>query len=135
VPRGLVGAPSDLTRIVLADDDRFFLETMRTALSECGEFEVVATAENGADAIACVEEFEPSLVLMDVGMPVLDGVEATRRIRELPHPPAVVLITGDDAEADAAAYEAGAAAYLRKAKDISLLIGVLVAAALRDAPI
>jgi CheY-like chemotaxis protein len=65
---------------------------------------------------------------MDVSMPVVDGVEATRLIQGLDDPPAVVLITGEAAEAtDAAAYEAGAAAYLRKSEDLPMLVGVIVA--------
>jgi CheY-like chemotaxis protein len=116
------------TRIVIADDDRFFVEFLRIALAEHDEFEVVATAANGEQAVERVEEFKPSLVLLDVTMPVLDGLEATRRIRLLPDPPAVILITGDDAEADnVAAYEAGAAAYLRKTPDLPKLIGMILA--------
>jgi CheY-like chemotaxis protein len=135
VQHGLGQASAELTRIIIVDDDRFFVEMIRTALAEFEQFEVVATASNGAEAIERVQEYEPAVVLMDVAMPVLDGVEATRRIRELPSPPAVVLITSGDLDTDAAAYEAGASAYLRKAEDLPLLIGVLVAASLREVPI
>jgi DNA-binding NarL/FixJ family response regulator len=120
--------PPDPTRIVIADDDRLFAETLRTALMAHEEFEVVAIAGDGAEAVARVRELRPSLVLMDVTMPVLDGIEATRQIRALPDPPAVVLVTGEEAESvDRRAYEAGATAYLRKSQDLASVIDVIVA--------
>jgi DNA-binding NarL/FixJ family response regulator len=120
--------PSALTRILIVDDDQFFVEVLRTALLDHDDFEVVGTARNGQEAYDLAVELKPSVVLMDVSMPLLDGVEATRLIHGLPNPPAVVLITGDESEAaDAAAYEAGAAAYLRKSEDLPMLVGVIVA--------
>jgi two-component system, NarL family, response regulator EvgA len=120
--------PSAPTRILIADDDPSFVEMLRTALLAHEDFEVVGTAGNGQEAYDCAVELKPSVVLMDVSMPVLDGVEATRLIHLLDDPPAVVLITGEEAKAtDAAAYEAGAAAYLRKSEDLPLLVGVIVA--------
>jgi DNA-binding NarL/FixJ family response regulator len=120
--------PSALTRILIADDDPVFVEMLRTALLDHEDFEVVGTAGNGQEAYDCVVEQKPSVVLMDVSMPVLNGVEATRLIHRLDDPPAVVLITGEETEAtDVAAYEAGAAAYLRKSEDLLMLVGVIVA--------
>lgn len=119
---------SALTRILIADDDPSFVEMLRTALLDHEDFDVVGTASNGQEAYDCVVELKPSVVLMDVSMPVLDGVEATRLIHGLEDPPAVVLITGEETKAtDAAAYEAGAAAYLRKSEDLLMLVGVIVA--------
>ena len=116
------------TRVLIADDDPFFVEMLRTALLAQEDFEVVATARNGQEAYDYAVELKPSVVLMDVSMPVVDGVEATRLIHRLDDPPAVVLITGEATEAtDAAAYEAGAAAYLRKSEDVPMLVGVIVA--------
>lgn len=116
------------TRIVIADDDVFFVEMLRTALLAHEDFEVVGTACNGQEAYDHAVELKPSVVLMDVSMPVLDGVGATRLIHGLDDPPAVVLITGEAIEAtDAAAYEAGAAAYLRKSEDLPMLVSVIVA--------
>jgi two-component system, NarL family, nitrate/nitrite response regulator NarL len=120
--------PSALTRILLVDDDPSFVEMLRTALLDHDDFDVVGTARNGQEAYDCVVELKPSVVLMDVSMPLLDGVEATRLIQDLEDPPAVVLITGEETEAtDVAAYEAGAAAYLRKSEDLPMLVGVIVA--------
>lgn len=120
--------PSAPTRILIADDDASFVEMLRTALLDHEDFEVVGVVGNGQDAYDHAVQLRPSVVLMDVSMPVLDGVEATRRIQSLDDPPAVVLITGEATEAtDAAAYEAGAAAYLRKSEDLPMLVSVIVA--------
>jgi DNA-binding NarL/FixJ family response regulator len=128
MPLGSAVPPSDRTRIVIADDDRLFAEMLRAALSAHDDFEVVAIVGDGAAAVARAEALRPSLVLMDVAMPLLDGIEATRRICDLPDPPRVVLITGESAEAtDRRAYEAGATTYLRKSQDLLSLIDVIVA--------
>jgi DNA-binding NarL/FixJ family response regulator len=122
------GVPSrDRIRIVVADDDWMFARLLQVRLSAHPDLEVIGIAGNGSEAVALVEKLEPDLVLMDVSMPVLDGVEATRLIRTLPEPPTVVLVTGEDGDADLGAYEAGAAAYLRKSLDLVSLIDVIVA--------
>jgi len=121
------GPPQTPLRVVIADDDRLFARMMRARLSALPEIEVVGLAADGRRAVALAEELEPDVVLMDVHMPVMDGVEATRLIRALEEPPAVVLITGEDAAADAAAFEAGAAAYLRKSGDLIDVVDVIVA--------
>jgi DNA-binding NarL/FixJ family response regulator len=120
--------PADRTRILIADDDRMFAEMLRDALASHDEFDVVGVVGNGADAVAQTDELKPALVLMDVTMPVLDGIEATRKMRELVDPPTVVLITGDErASGDQRAYEAGAAAYLKKSQELVSVIDVVIA--------
>jgi two-component system, NarL family, response regulator NreC len=130
-PMGHVSAvpPSDRTRILIADDDRFFAEMLRSALAGHDGFDVVGIVANGADAVAQTEMLKPALVLMDVAMPRLDGIEATRKIRELPDAPMVVLITGEESSRDKHAYEAGATAYLRKSQELVAVIDVVVAVA------
>jgi len=114
-------------RVVLADDDRLFAQMMRAQLSLNSDLEVVGIASDGAEAVALAAELEPDVVLMDVSMPNLDGIAATRLIREMPVPPMVVLVTGDDETTDARAYEIGAAAYVRKTGDFAALIDLIVA--------
>jgi DNA-binding NarL/FixJ family response regulator len=120
--------PAGRTRILIADDDRFFAEMLRTALAAHDEFDVVGVVGNGAEAVSGTESLKPSLVLMDVAMPLLDGIDATRKLRELVDPPTVVLITGEESETNGKrAYEAGAAAYLRKSEELVSVIDVVVA--------
>jgi two-component system nitrate/nitrite response regulator NarL len=119
--------PDNRLRIVIADDDPLFAALLRARLAGRPELEVVGLARDGAEAVALAEQLLPDLLLMDVHMPGVDGIEATRLVRDLPDPPTVVLITGDDEDADARAYEAGAAAYLQKSVDIVSLIDVVVA--------
>ena len=111
-------AAPDPIRIVVADDDLLFARMVRAHVSTRPEFEVVGIAANGRKAVALNDELAPDVVLMDVVMPVLDGIEAAQIIGDRDDPPAVVLITGDDDESDARAYGTGAAAYVRKPADL-----------------
>jgi DNA-binding NarL/FixJ family response regulator len=120
------GAPGPI-RIVVADDDQLFAEMVRRQLGSREEVEIVGIAANGEEAVELAEELEPDLVLMDVSMPVLDGVEAARAITAGLDPPAIVLVTGEDGELDARAYKAGAAAYVRKSAGLAALMDVIVA--------
>ena len=105
--------PRDRTRIVIADNDRGFADELRLSVEAQGAFEVVGIAGDGEEAIQLVERLKPSVVLMDVGMPGIDGVEATQRLRNMSEGPAVVLMTSTEGP-DSRALDAGAAAYLRK---------------------
>jgi DNA-binding NarL/FixJ family response regulator len=102
-------------RVLLVDDDELFLASATELLSADERVEVVAAAHDGQEAIACVERVAPDLVLMDIAMPALDGVAATRAIHaRRPDLPVVMLtVHRGRAEADAAA-EAGAIGYLQK---------------------
>jgi DNA-binding NarL/FixJ family response regulator len=117
----------DRIRIVVADDDRMFAQSLQVRLTAYADLEVVGIAGDGREAVALVQDLVPDIVLMDVNMPILDGVEAARLMRALPEPPTVVLVTGEDADDDSGAYESGAAAYLRKSVELVSLIDVIVA--------
>jgi DNA-binding NarL/FixJ family response regulator len=84
-----------MARLLLVDDDEQFLAAM-TLLLEDAEFEVVAWARNGAEAVGISAALEPDLLVMDVDMPVLDGLEATRLIRDRQPGVLVLLISGSD---------------------------------------
>lgn len=118
--------PRDRTRIVIADDDRRFSEELRSSLEAHDAFEVVGIASDGEETMHLVETLKPSLVLMDVAMPGLDGIEATRKMRNMSESPVVVLMTAGEGP-DARALEAGAAAYLRKDGDLNPLVDIVVA--------
>lgn len=102
-------------RLLVVDDQSLFREGLVTLLSTMPEFEVVGQAENGQHALEVAPGCRPDVVLMDLRMPVLDGVKATRRLRaELPSAKVVVLTTFDDDESIFEAIRAGALGYLLK---------------------
>ncbi len=111
-------------RILLADDQRLFVENLKTVLEQQNpDLEVVAIAENGEEAVRLALEHRPDLVLMDIRMPVMDGVEATRLIHEsAPDMAILVLTTFDDDEYVHDALAHGAAGYLLKNIPSAVLI-------------
>ena len=106
-------------RVMIVDDQTLFLESLSTFLHNYAEdIEVVGLAKNGADALAMAAAVAPDIVLMDVHMPVMDGVEATERIMAaLPATKIVILSTYDEDEYVRRALGLGASGYLLK--DIS----------------
>lgn len=104
-------------RILVAEDDEAFLDVLEAVLHAHGDFAVVGRARNGVEAVELAEELQPDLVVMDVEMPVLDGVEATRILRaRMPDLP-VLAISGHDYEERVLEIRAaGAADYVRKAR-------------------
>jgi DNA-binding NarL/FixJ family response regulator len=101
-------------RLLLADDHRMLRESLRRAMEDAG-FDVVGEAADGAEAVRLADEFHPDVILMDVTMPVLDGVEATRQVRDrLPGTQVVILTMHADREVLVDAIRAGAAGYLVK---------------------
>ncbi|WP_438481607.1 response regulator [Oleiharenicola lentus] len=103
-------------RILLVDDQSLFREALRTLLSLQEDFEIIAEAENGERALALAKVHKPDVILMDLRMPVMGGVEATRRINAtLPGSRVVVLTTFEEDEEIFEAMRAGALGYLLKA--------------------
>jgi DNA-binding NarL/FixJ family response regulator len=117
-------------RVLLVDDQALFREALATLLEVRPEVEVVGGAANGAEALARVAELGPDVVLMDLHMPVLDGIAATRRLRvEHPAVRVLALTTFDDDEDVFAALRAGAVGYLLKDVSGDRLVEALLAAA------
>lgn len=116
-------------RILLVDDQALFREGLRTILSAREHaFDVVAEAGNGEEAIAAAAALHPDVILMDLNMPVLDGVAATRRILERQRGIRIlVLTTFDEDERIFDALRAGAAGYLLKDCDSTHLIDAIKA--------
>jgi DNA-binding NarL/FixJ family response regulator len=103
-----------MTRVLIADDQALFREGLRKVL-EANGLEVVGEAADGEEAVRLTTEHAPDVVLMDLRMPVLDGVGATRRIAQLPRAPRVVVLTTFDDDASVFdALRAGALGYLLK---------------------
>jgi DNA-binding NarL/FixJ family response regulator len=110
-----VSAESPPTRVLVADDQRAVREGLVTILSTLPGISVVGSAADGVEAVALSAELRPDVVLMDLRMPRMDGVEATAAIRtSLPDVQVVVLTTYADDESVLAALGAGAAGYLTK---------------------
>src|SRR5499425_1743808 len=104
-----------IIKILLVDDQPLFREGLRTLLSVHSDFDVVGEAGNGEEAIRLAKSLRPSVVLMDLQMPVLDGVGATRRLQsEQPECRVIVLTTFDDDEMVFDGLRAGAVGYLLK---------------------
>ena len=104
------------TRLMLVDDQSLFREALRTLLSLQEDFEIVAEAENGERAVALARTHQPDVILMDLRMPVMGGVEATRRVlAATPTARVVVLTTFEEDEEIFAAMRAVALGYLLKA--------------------
>ena len=102
-------------RIVIAEDDESLAALVVSILEGDGRFKVVGRASDGDEAVRLVEEHAPDLVLMDIGMPGRDGIEATRAIHDRDAAQHVVIYTGSDEYDDVArADAAGAAGYLHK---------------------
>jgi DNA-binding NarL/FixJ family response regulator len=101
-------------RLMLADDHRMLREGLRRSMTEEG-FQVVGEAVDGEEAVRLAAELQPDVILMDVSMPDVDGVEATRRIRDIiPETRVIMLTMHPDQDVVAAALRAGAAGYLVK---------------------
>ena len=119
-------------RVLLADDHTMFRQGMRQILSQRAKdsIEVIGEASNGREACEQVSKLQPDVVVMDVHMPKMDGVRATRNIMKAPNPPAVVLLTmskQDDYLFEA--IKAGAHGYYQKDSDVDDLILAITKAA------
>jgi len=102
-------------RILICDDQSLFREALRTLLCSFTNLEVVGEASNGEEALRMAVSLSPDVVLMDLRMPVMDGVEATRRINQLGKTiKVIVLTTFDDDETVFDGLRAGAIGYLLK---------------------
>jgi two-component system chemotaxis response regulator CheB len=103
--------------VLVVDDSAFLRIALRRIIEAEGDLRVVAEAADGEAAIAAVQRHHPAVVAMDVEMPILGGIEATRRIMALPNPPAIIMVsqhTQEDSPAAIAALAAGACDYLSK---------------------
>jgi two-component system, NarL family, response regulator LiaR len=108
-------------RVIVADDDPIARRSIKQALSQPG-IVVIAEAHDGREAVELCLHYKPDLVLMDVVMPVLDGIQATKRIIEQqPDQTVVILTSSDEEEFGFVGLRAGAAGFLSKDVDIDIL--------------
>ncbi len=104
-----------MIRLILVDDQNLIRRGLRALLSTDPELEVIGEGENGRDALDLLATLQPDIVLMDIRMPIMDGVVATREIcQRFPQTKVLVLTTFDDTEYVSQALQAGASGYLLK---------------------
>ncbi len=104
-----------MIRVLIVDDDALVRSGLALILGGASDLQVVAQASNGNEAVGLVRRDRPDVVLMDIRMPVLDGLEATRRIRALDRPPQVIVLTTFDVDDYVVqALSAGASGFLLK---------------------
>jgi DNA-binding NarL/FixJ family response regulator len=116
--------------VLLAEDHAVVREGTRQILERDASIDVIGEAADGAEAVSLAEELAPDVVLLDLALPVLNGIEATKRIRSLPHPPCVVLLSAyDDEVYVSAAIESGATGYMLKTAHAEDVIAAIRAAA------
>jgi two-component system NarL family response regulator len=120
-------------RVLIADDHRLFAEALEAILASERRIDVVGHARDGQEAVALFEEMRPDLTLMDIAMPVMDGLTATREIRKLDEHACVLMLTGSNARSDVdRARKAGAAGYVTKDRIAAELIDAILEVASRS---
>ncbi len=123
-------------RILLVDDYILFRKGLRALLDAQPDFEVVGEAENGREALEQAQKLMPDLILMDIAMPVCDGLEATRRIlAQMPYVKIVILTVAEDDQSLFEAIKSGAYGYLLKKLEPDELFEMLQGVSRGEAPI
>lgn len=117
-------------RILIVDDHEIFRRGLRSLLESRPEFQILGEAADGMQAIEKAKELKPELIVMDVSMPQLDGLQATRLIRkQLPSTKILILSQHDTSHMLSAAFEAGANGYVTKSQVSRCLLAALDAIA------
>jgi DNA-binding NarL/FixJ family response regulator len=123
-----------MIRVLVADDHPAFRRGLQLMLADLDDLDVVGTAQTGAAAVELARSLAPDVVLMDLRMPDLDGIEASRRINgSAPAPAIVVLTMFEDDDSVFAAMRAGARGYLLKGADQDEIVRAIRAAAAGEA--
>ena len=109
--------------ILIADDNLFIREALCTFFEQ-DDFNVCGEAENGKEAVDKAQELHPDLILLDLSMPVMNGLEATRVLkRTMPEVPVIMYSAHADSSTEKAARSAGVCALVSKSEKISVLLG------------
>jgi DNA-binding NarL/FixJ family response regulator len=125
-----MGTEDDATRVLVVDDHEMFSEALALLLSRHDDVRLVGSARDAEEAMRLVDDDEPDVVLMDLDLPGIDGIEATRQIRQaVPRAKVVVLSGVVDTETIADALAAGACGYVPKTRAVDDLLDVVRRAA------
>jgi len=114
-------------RVLIADDQRLFAEALEVILAGDERIAVVGHASDGSEAVRLAKSLDPDVVLMDISMPVMDGIEAAQAIRSQGSDVGILMLTGSNSRDDVdRARQAGAAGYVTKDLIASELIDAIV---------
>jgi DNA-binding NarL/FixJ family response regulator len=123
--------PSPIS-VLIADDHQLFAEALQAILARDGRIEVTGQAHDGYEAVLRARELRPDVILMDINMPLMDGIEATQRIRAEREGARVLMLTGSNSRQDVdRARRAGADGYITKDRIAAELIDAIVELASR----
>jgi DNA-binding NarL/FixJ family response regulator len=118
---------SQSIRVLIADDHRLFAQALEAILSTDDRIQVAGHARDGREALELAEQLDPDVILMDIAMPVMDGFEATRQIREAKPRACILMLTGSNSRTDVdRARKAGAAGYVTKDRIAAELIDAIL---------
>jgi DNA-binding NarL/FixJ family response regulator len=118
---------NDRVRVLIADDHRLFAEALEAILATDARIKVVGRARDGVEAVELWRALHPDVVLMDISMPLVDGFEATLRIRKHDPQACVLMLTGSNARIDVdRARQAGAAGYVTKDRIAAELVDAIM---------
>ena len=119
-------------RVLIADDHKLFAEALEAILATDDRIAVAGHARDGAEAVRLHEALQPDVILMDISMPIMDGIEATAAIRNARGDACVLMLTGSNSRADVdRSRQAGAAGYVTKDRIAAELIDAIVELASR----
>jgi DNA-binding NarL/FixJ family response regulator len=131
----VVARASDLPqmiRVLIADDHRLFAQALEAILATDERIDVVGHARDGREAVSLASSLGPDVILMDIAMPVMDGFEATRQIRNSIPNSCILMLTGSNARSDVdRARAAGAAGYVTKDRIAAELVDAILEVARR----
>jgi DNA-binding NarL/FixJ family response regulator len=119
-------------RVLIADDHRMFAEALEAILGTDQRLVIAGQASDGAEAVRLALELQPDVILMDIAMPIMDGLQATKQIRKQWPTARILMLTGSNSKSDVdRAREAGAAGYVTKERIAAELIEAILEIAAR----